>query len=383
MGLKWHWFFVFVMFFVPTHNDSQPSLEDFWAGHAIWVLDVYDVGLPVGESDTIQVDETTFWSYLHASYESAGVVDQCGMPVSFPGCVTRWESHDGGQSFQLPSPVCMMPCGACPCSDARDHIEAQQYPRVEVVQDENGTIEHAYMAYEWHAQTRLTSSVDGLVWLPGISIRFPAGTWPVDYQTCAEIERIGPHPNIEGQSDGCLVGAPPGLYVDGEEIYVFVAAGSAPGHMRCYRGNRHDIETDPATLTRCNTDPLFSGARTYGPEALRGENANPYFDFRYVSSADVLKVADRYYMAYEGIRGPDVLNRGWDTQFALGFARSTGPEIDSPWEKWPGNPVLMPVSPNFGVGHADLLVMDGETILYTATSMDTRGRYVLRWDAES
>jgi hypothetical protein len=37
------------------------------------------------------------------------------------------------------------------------------------------------------------------------------------------------------------------------------------------------------------------------------------------------------------------------------------------------------VSFNFGVGHADILVVDGETIMYTATSQTKRGRYVLRW----
>jgi hypothetical protein len=149
--------------------------------------------------------------------------------------------------------------------------------------------------------------------------------------------------------------------------------------MRCYKGDRHAAILDPLTLQRCEHDPLFAGADTYGPPDARGAEANPYFDFRYVSSADVLKVDNHYYMAYEGIRGPDVLNRGWDTQFALGFARSTGPAIDGPWEKWPGNPALLPLSPNFGVGHADLLIVDGETVMYTATSMNTRGRYVLRW----
>jgi hypothetical protein len=92
-----------------------------------------------------------------------------------------------------------------------------------------------------------------------------------------------------------------------------------------------------------------------------------------------MRVGDRYYMAYEGIRGPDILNRGWDTQFALGFARTVGGEIDGAWEKWDGNPAILPLSPNFGVGHADMLIVDGETIMYTATSMSTRGKYVLRW----
>jgi hypothetical protein len=369
---------------VGAQSNVMPTLADFWTGDAKWVLDQYDVGLPVGESDTLQIDERIYWSYLHASDRSAGIVDSCGEPVSFPGCTTLWRSTDGGQSFSLDAPVCLVPCGSCPCSDERDHIKAQQYPRVAVVRDDNGDIETAYMIYEWHAQTRLRTSTDGLNWSPGRAIRFPSGTWPSSYQPCVESERIGPHPNIEGQADGCLVGAPPGIFIEGDTLYIFVGSGSAPAHMRCYKGDRFAVIDDPATMQPCDTDPLFGGAREYGPQDIYGAAANPYFDFRYVSSADVLQVGDRYYMAYEGIRGPDVLNRGWDTQFALGFARSTTDQIDGPWERWPGNPALMPLSPNFGVGHADLLVVDGETIMITATSMNTRGRYVLQWsDANS
>ena len=358
---------------------APPTLADFWDGRATWVLDVYDVGLPVGESDTLRLDANTYWSYLHASDRSAGVVDQCGDPVTFPGCTTLWRSTDGGASFDLPAPVCLMPCGACPCTDARDHITAQQYPRVAAAYDDNGDLDRVYMVYEWHAQTRLRTSPDGVNWSPGRAIRFPSGTYPSSYAPCTPTERIGAHPNIRGQADDCLVGAPPGIYLDGETLYVFVAAGSAPGGMRCYRGTREQVKRDPLTLRLCDHDPLFTGASEYGPLDAFGADANAYFDFRYVSSADVVHVGDRYYMAYEGIRGPDVLERGWDTQFALGFARSAGDAIDGPWEKWDGNPALMPLSPNVGVGHADLLAVEGETVMYTATSMNTRGKYVLRW----
>jgi hypothetical protein len=360
-------------------NDSPPTLADFWDGDAAWVLDVYDVGLPVGESDTVQIDGGVFWSYLHASHDSAGIVDACGEPVAFPGCTTLWRSTDGGDSFLPPAPVCLNPCGSCPCNDERDHITAQQYPRVGVVRGENDGIEAAYMVYEWHAQTRLRHSDDGVNWSPGVAIRFPGGTYPSSYAPCSAVERIGAHPNIQGQAEDCLVGAPPGIYVEGDTLYVFVTAGSAPSHMRCYKADRHEAEQDALNLRLCDHDPLFGGAQEYGAADVFGAAANAYFDFRYVSSAEVLKVGERYYMAYEGIRGPDVLNRGWDTQFGLGFARSTTDQIDGAWETWAGNPALMPLSPNFGVGHADLLVVDGETIMYTATSMSTRGRYVLRW----
>lgn len=359
---------------------EPPTLDDFWAGDAEWVLTHDDVGLPVGESDTWQTPDGMYWSYLHASYRSAGVVDSCGEPVAFPGCTTLWTSADG-LAFDLTVPVCLVPCGSCPCTDERDHITAQQYPRVAAAYHPDGTLDTLYMVYEWHAQTRLRTSTDGVNWSAGRAITFPSGTWPMSYVACSDMERIGAHPNIEGQADGCLVGAPPGLYIEGDMLYVFVGAGSAPAHMRCYKGDRHQAKHDPFTLQPCDHDPLFGGARTYGDPTVYGTDAHDFFDFRYISSADVLRVGDRYYMAYEGIRGPDVLNRGWDTQFGLGFARTSEPELDSAtWERWPNNPALMPLSPNFGVGHADLMVIDGETVMITATSMNTRGRYVLRWN---
>jgi hypothetical protein len=352
---------------------EHPTLEDFWEGRAQWQVELEDVGLPVGESDTIARGDGVYWSYLHASQQSAGVIDQCGAPVEFPGCMTRWESTDGGQSFNLSVPVCAIPCAACPCDDARDHITAQQYPRVFVADD--GMF---YLVYEWRAQTILRSSPDGVNWSDWAYLRTPGGTWHSSFAPCSAVERIGAHPNIRGEVHDCLVGAPPGLYVEGDMLYVFVGAGSAPGHMRCYRGSRHAVQ-----LQLCDTDPLFAGASEYGPaDTTSGAAINPYFDFRYVSSADVLHVGEHYYMAYEGVRGPDVLERGIDTQFGLGFARSVGNVIDGAWEKYPANPVIMDVAFNFGIGHADLLVIDGVTSMYTATSETTRGRYALVWASE-
>src|SRR6187549_3181966 len=78
-----------------------PTMDDFWAGRAYWAIDIADVGLPVGESDTIYWGNGAYTSFLHASYQSAGIVDQCGQPVEFPGCLTRWDSTNGGQSFSL------------------------------------------------------------------------------------------------------------------------------------------------------------------------------------------------------------------------------------------------------------------------------------------
>jgi hypothetical protein len=231
-----------------------------------------------------------------------------------------------------------------------------------------------YLAYEWHAQTILRSSPDGINWSDWVYLRTPAGTWPSSFSPCSPVEKIGAHPNIRGEIHDCLVGAPPGIYVEGDMLYVFVAAGSAPGNMRCYKGNRHG---DLSTLQLCENDPLFSGASEYGPVDVTDADANPYFDFRYVSSAEVTRVGDYYYMFYEGIRGPDVLERGMDTQFGLGLARSE--QIDGVWEKYPANPIIMDMTFNWGIGHADLVMIEGIAYLYTATSQETRGRYVLAW----
>ncbi len=353
-----------------------PTLDDFWEGRAVFVVDIANVGLPMGESDTVDMGDGVLWSYLHASHRSAGIIDQCGQPVAFPGCLTLWESRDNGRSFSLSAPVCLLPCRDCPCNDQRDHIAAQQYPRV--ARAEDGTF---YMAYEWHAQTMLRRSEDGVNWSDWSYLRVPSGTFPSSFHPCSEVERIGKHPFIRGQADDCLVGAPPGIYVEGDMLYVFVEAGSAPAHMRCYKGNRHE----PLDRLRlCDTDPLFGGAREYGDETLMGRIVNAYFDFRNVSSADVLKVGERYYLFYEGVRGPDELERGLDTQFALGLARSVTNRIDGAWERYPHNPILMDMSINWGVGHADVLVQDGVTYVYTATAMTRRGRYKLVWrdDAE-
>jgi beta-xylosidase len=71
-----------------------------------------------------------------------------------------------------------------------------------------------------------------------------------------------------------------------------------------------------------------------------------------------------------------------DDQFGLGLARSLGPEIDGPWEKYPGNPIIMDLPGNVGVGHADIVIIDTAafgpaTYLYTTTVDGSRGRYVL------
>lgn len=348
---------------------APPTLQDFWVGTAVWELEYDDVGLPVGESDTLPMGDGVYWSYLHASNQSTGIIDQCGEPVEFPGCTTLWESTDGGETFSLAVPVCMMTCQSCPCADERDHITAQQYPRVARADDGLW-----YMVYEWRAQTRLRRSTDGLNWSNAWELTIPGGVWPREHHPCEVVEDIGAHPNIRGEGDVCLVGGPPGIYIEGEMLYIFVMVGSAPSHLRCYKGDRYG---DLDQLQKCDTDPLFTGAQTYGDETLAGTDADEFFDFRYISSADILKVGEWYYMAYEGIRGPSVLEFGRDNQFGLGFARAQA--LDSEWELFAGNPILGGLQDNWGIGHADLIVIDDVTYMYTATSQTTRGRYQLVW----
>lgn len=353
--------------FYPPGGRSYASLEALWNGQAEWVLEEYNTGLPGGESDTVWRGGNEFWSYLHASYQSAGVVDQCGDPVPFPGCTTLWKSHDGGLHFTLEEPVCLFACESCPCSNSRDHIAQQQYPRVAFAADQ------AYLVYEFGAFTYLRTSSDGIHWsapahVPG------TGVWYFNNASCSEAESIGDHPNIYRELEyDCLIGAPPGIFVEGDLLAVFVGLGKAPGHMGCYTGNRY---YGASGLSKCAANPLFGADLGYGPVEALGADANPYFDFRTVSSADVVREGNHYYMVYEGDRGPSNPTVV-DDQFGLGLARSAALQIDGPWEKWPSNPMIMNLPGNVGVGHADLLQVGGGIYLYTSTADFTRGRYVL------
>jgi hypothetical protein len=353
-----------------TPRAPPPSLADFWNGRAAWQLDVPDVGLPLGESDTVVGPDGRLWSYLHASTDSRGIHDQFGSNVPFPGCVTLWVSGNRGLSFKLFSPRCLLACRGFPCGAVADDIDQQQYPRV--AHSADGTW---VMVYEWRAETYLRTSADGLNWtrsrhVPG------TGNWDVSLRPCLAYQRIGDHPFVAAGSDyECLSGAPPGLYIEGNTMFVFVSMGKNPSHMGCYAGL---VAEGAPGLKLCGANPLFQGSGTYGPTDVLGAAANQYFDFRTVSAADVVRVGNRYYMTYEGVRGPGPGDSG-DTQFNLGLARSQGTAIDGPWEKYPGDPILGDVPGNIGVGHADLLLLDGITYLYTATTDHSRGRYKLVW----
>ncbi len=352
-------------YYAPTlsPNWEPATLDDLWYGQARWVIETVDTGLPAEGSDTVRWGGE-YWSYAQASEPTEGIKDRCGKSVPFPGCVTLWKSSDGGRQFRLERPVCLFPCVSCPCSDV-DHVQQQQYPRVFF--DETG----GTMVYEWGAGTFLRRSEDGVHWsgeaqIPG------TGIWYDTQRPCTAAERIGHHPHTSPIYD-CLAGAPPGLYIEGDTLYVFVGLGRAPGHMGCFVGNKH---AGTAALRPCASNPLFSGSPTYGPVGATGSAVNPHFDFRTISSADVVRVGDHYYMTYEGTRGP---SRRYvrEDQFALGLARSVGPTIDGPWETFPGNPMIVDVGDHWGIGHADIIIAGERTYLYATTARHRRGRYLL------
>ncbi len=346
-----------------------PTLLDFWDGQAQFILDVPDTGLPMGESESWRLPDGRFWSYLHASAQSVGAVDQCDDPVEFPGCTVIYRSEDGGVNFSHETPVtCQFACQQCPCDSFIDHIDQQQYP--DIAETNDGLL----IVYEYRGRTILRRSPDGLNWSIPEQVAY-TGHWRTDYAPCRAEERIGQHPFVPYDYE-CLAGAPPGIFVEGEMAYVFVGLGQNPGRMGCFKGLANE---DAKNWTPCLNNPLFVGAESYGGLETAGVDANPFFDFRTVSSAELVKIADRYYMLYEGVRGPGPFDGG-DSQFALGLARSKSAQIDGAWEKYPGNPILVDLPGNVGLGHADLISIRGETFLYTSLDGVKRSRLRLVWN---
>lgn len=347
---------------------DYPTLADFWNGQAEFVVDVVDTGLPMGESDTLVMRDGELWSYLHASAVSAGAVDRCGNPVDFPGCTVIYRSVDGGRTFHAETPlVCQFECQTCPCVSEIDHTDQQQYPRLAY----NGAT--LFLAYEYRGRVRLRRSTDGLVWSAPEKVA-DTGVWKLWLRTCRQEERIRVHPFVPYEYE-CLAGGPPGIFVEEGRLYVFVGLGQNPGAMGCYVGS---VTTTGERLTRCQHNPLFVGAGEYGPLEEKGPQTDPYFDFRTISSAEVQRVGSRVYMLYEGTRGPGPGDAG-DTQFGLGLARSVTSNVDGPWEKYPGNPILAELPGNIGLGHADVVVIEGQTFLYTSLNGYTRSRLALIW----
>ena len=365
--------------------DLPPTLDDFWKGRAHFTVEVLNTGLPMGESDTVILPDGTWRSYVHASDQSLGVRDQCGDAVDFPGCLVIFNSSDRGRSFQPTRndegvPICQIECVRCPCDSRRDHIDQQQYPRVVSLTTENeGTAnlpEQWLLVYEYRANTIMRRSSDGLTWSSPAEVPL-TGIWQDWLMPCRPEAAIGDHPFTPTNYD-CLVGSPPGVYLDANteppQLFYFVGLGQNPSGMGCYRGPLNG----PASLLRaCEHNPLFVGATEYGPQDGTFD-ANDHFDFRTISSAEIVPVGDRYYLFYEGVRGPGPGDQG-DTQFLLGLARSTTPAIDGPWELYPANPLFINLPGNVGVGHADVLVADGNTYLYTTLDGNQRSQLRLRW----
>ena len=356
----------------PPLNGEHPTLADFWDGAAVFIVEVEETGLPRGESDTVVMSNGEFWTYLHASDRAAGVIDSCGNPVEFPGCVITYKSFDRGYTFVREEvPVCMTECNQCPCDRDYDQVQQQQYPRVFY----NGNT--MTMFYEFRGRSMRRTSVDGLDWSDPDGVA-RTGQWRLWYRNCSDAEYIHDHPFVPYDYE-CLVGGPPGIFVEGETVYLFVGVGQNPSGMGCFIGG---INSRGDNFRRCQNYPLFKGAEEYGPLDKVGSSANAYFDFRTISSAEVQKIGEeeeaRYYMMYEGLRGPAQGDPG-DTQFGLGLARSVTNRIDGPWEKYPGNPILVDLPGNIGLGHADLVVYEGQTILYTSLEGTHRSRLALVW----
>ncbi|MGC9348531.1 MAG: hypothetical protein ACP5JG_10375 [Anaerolineae bacterium] len=112
--------------------------------------------------------------------------------------------------------------------------------------------------------------------------------------------------------------------------------------------------------------------------AMAGAEANAYFDYRTISSADALRVGELVYLFFEGVRGPGSGDPG-DSQFGLGLVRSASCRVDGPWERYPGNPILVDRPGNVGLGHADVVVHRGHTYLYTSLDGKMRSRMALVW----
>jgi hypothetical protein len=349
-------------------DGGYPTLADYWAGQAEFVVEVEDTGLPRGESETIVMGNGELWSYLHASDRSAGTVDQCGDPVEFPGCTVIYKSYDGGYTFQHDDPpVCQFECTRCPCDADKDQIVQQQYPRVAY----DG--ETMLLVYEYLGRVMLRRSQDGLDWSRSQQVG-GTGIWKLWLDECPPGGQIGEHPFVRYDYE-CLAGGPPGIYVEGGYAYVFLALGQNPGGMGCFYGK---VNQNASRFKPCERNPLFVGAGEYGPLDEKGPQTDPYFDFRMISSAEVVKIGAQYYMLYEGIRGPGRGDPG-DSQFGLGLARSLDGQIDGRWEKFPGNPIVVDLPGNIGLGHADLVVLHGQTILYTALEKEKRSRLALVW----
>jgi hypothetical protein len=83
---------------------------------------------------------------------------------------------------------------------------------------------------------------------------------------------FGHHIHYELQYD-CLVGGPPGIFIEDDQLAVFVAVGQAPGHMSSFTGRLEDgVEgvRSPSSYTVVDDQFGLGLARSAGP-ALTGQ----------------------------------------------------------------------------------------------------------------
>ncbi|MEM8863031.1 MAG: hypothetical protein AAGD96_32370, partial [Chloroflexota bacterium] len=233
-------------------DSAAVTLEDFWDGNARFVLEIEDTGLPMGESETIVMENGEWWSYVHASDRSAGTVDQCGDPVEFPGCTVIYRSQDGGLSFAHDDPpVCQFTCNQCPCEPATDHTAQQQYPRVSYDGDT------LWLVYEYLGRSMLRTSKDGLIFSQPQRVNH-SGLWSSN-EWCGPNEKINAHPFAIINTEQCLAGGPPGIFVEGDLVYIFVGLGQSPGGLGCFVGRKNQ---PPNQYERCENNPLLVGSPT-------------------------------------------------------------------------------------------------------------------------
>jgi hypothetical protein len=187
------------------------------------------------------------------------------------------------------------------------------------------------MTYEYRANTILRHSADGLNGSPPREL--PLTGISQDWlMPCRPEGQIGTHPYTPSAYE-CLVGSPPGIYID-ERIGKKIFGQASPPELFIFVG----LGQNP------NWQSLLPSLQRRRDPGL-GDQAH--------------------------------------TQFLLGLARSSNEAIDGTWELYPANPILLDLSGNVGVGHADMVMAQNgnivETYLYTSLDGEKRSRLRLVW----
>lgn len=172
------------------------------------------------------------------------------------------------------------------------------------------------LVYEYRGMVMYRRSGDGLEWSHPVFVP-RTGFWATDYQPCKPEQRIGHHPFVVPPAE-CLSGGPSGIHVQENWLYIFVGMGQNPRSIGCYKNPiREEVnESMFEQMIECEHNPLITGASEYGPLHEKGPDVNPFFGFRTLSSVEIQQIDERYYMLFEGVRGPGQNDPG-DTQFVL------------------------------------------------------------------